>query len=176
MNQIYLKKFVKLSTQNFLYYLASFIFSSFCVHPVFVTKVLLPLNTFKTEKIFPSVTFFFHYLLVLGCSTCIFFTENFTMPSSAIGSTTYQILFSSVKQFLSYSANRQTQFFSINYCFQVVQPVYFSLKIVPFFLNNRVNYIPNIMYLRYIFFKLQRQQTDRRIDRQTDGRTDRQTD
>ena len=31
-------KFVKLFTQNFPYHSASFTFSFFCVHPVFVTK------------------------------------------------------------------------------------------------------------------------------------------
>ena len=36
------KLFVKLFTQNFPYCLASFIFSSFRIHPVFVTKVFLP--------------------------------------------------------------------------------------------------------------------------------------
>ena len=46
--------------------------------------------------------------MFLGCPTCIFFTENFAIASSAKGSTTYQILCKSVKYFLSYSANRQT--------------------------------------------------------------------
>ena len=86
------------------------------------------LNTFK---IFFRPSILFSLLVSLGCPTCIFFTENVTIASSVIGSTTYEILFSTVKQFLSYSANRQTQFFSINYCFYVVQPAYFSLKILP---------------------------------------------
>ena len=53
-NESTLKKFVKLFTQNFPYYLASFIFSSFCVHPVFVTKgfFFAVLSTFKTKKIY----------------------------------------------------------------------------------------------------------------------------
>ena len=62
------------------------------------------LYRFKT-KYFRQI--FFRQLLSLRCSTCIFFTENVTMPSSAVGSTTHQILFSSAKYFLSYSANRQ---------------------------------------------------------------------
>ena len=104
------KKIVKLFTQNFPYYLSSFIFSSFCVHPVFVTKAFFAvLNTLKTKqkKIFrPSI--FFSLIIVLGCSTCVFFTENVTMPSSVIVSTTYQKSCTSVKYFLSYSANRRT--------------------------------------------------------------------
>ena len=46
--------------------------------------------------------------MFLGCSTCIFFTENVTIASSVIESSTYQILCNFVKYFLSYSANRQT--------------------------------------------------------------------
>ena len=55
------------------------------------------LNTFKTKKIFFRPSNFFSLLVFLGCPTCIFFTENVTIASSVIGSTTYQILFSSVK-------------------------------------------------------------------------------
>ena len=51
---------------------------------------------------------YYYTYLILGCRTCIFFTENFTISSSVIRSITYQILCTSVKYFLSYSAKRQT--------------------------------------------------------------------
>ena len=107
------KKFVKLFTQSFPYYLASFIFFLFvppciCDNFLFLFFLFAVLNTFKTKKKCFSSAKFFSLLVFLGYPTCIFFTENVTIASSVKLSTTYQILCTSVKYFLSYSANRQT--------------------------------------------------------------------
>ena len=91
-------KFVKLFTQNFPYYLASFIFSSFCVHLIFVTKgFFFRVKYIQNKNIYFFCQILISLIIVFRVINLCIFTENVTMLLSVIGSTTYQIIFFSIK-------------------------------------------------------------------------------
>ena len=118
------KKFVKLFTQNFPHYLAYFIFSYglfmiSCIHPLFLTENLPFFFVGNFINYMPNIINFHHFFAIKYIQNkknpfylIIVFRvskgANFTISSSVIVSTTYQTLFSSVEQILSYSADRQT--------------------------------------------------------------------